>query len=431
MFDKKLVTEYFLKTKENIEKLKITERELKVEILKDKAITIIGPRRAGKTYFLKHIAREIREFFYIDFENVIFRKLAPEEFFKVLSVFLEIFGKEPKVLFLDEIQILDRWEGIVRSLLDLGYSVFISGSSSKLMSKEIATQLRGRTLTYVLLPFSFKEFLVVNKIEIKSLFSISEEAKMKKTLKEYLFSSTYPEILLTGNTKLLKEYYNTILYTDFVERFQLKSLEVARFIFDFCLLNFSKEFSVIKVSNFLKTMGIKCGKNTVYNYIEKLPETLNVFFLRKYEKSIYRTLWPRKIYICDLGMADIISLSKDIGRRMENTVFLELLRKTNQEPLLEIFYFKTREGYEVDFLVKEGLRIKQLIQVSYANSYDEIDHREIRALLHAKEVFKKDKPKLLVITWDYEDEKQVSWFGKRGEIRFIPLWKWLLTNSQK
>ena len=93
---------------------------------------------------------------------------------------------------------------------------------------------------------------------------------------------------------------------------------------------------------------------------------------------------------------------------------------------MKIYYLKTKEGYEVDFLIKEGLKVKQLIQVSYTNSFDEVEEREIRALLHARELFKQDKPELLIITWDYEDEKEMRWFRKRGKVKFVPLWKWLL-----
>jgi len=113
---------------------------------------------------------------------------------------------------------------------------------------------------------------------------------------------------------------------------------------------------------------------------------------------------------------------------MENLVAIELLRrKAYLNPNLEIFYFRTKEGYEVDFLIKEGLKVRQLIQVSYANSFDEVEEREIRALLHAKELFKQDKPELICITWDYEDEKKLKWFGKEGKVKFLPLWKWLLS----
>ena len=218
--------------------------------------------------------------------------------------------------------------------------------------------------------------------------------------------------------KILREYFNEIFYKDFVERHEIKSLEFGRFLFEFCFQNFSKEISFRKIKNFFKK---SVSDTTLYEYMEKLQDTLSVFFLEKYEKSIYlRKSWPRKIYVCDLGLANILGFEGDIGKRMENTVFLELLRRTNKKPLMEIFYWKDYQQREVDFVVKEGLKVRQLIQVTYANAKDEIEEREIRGLIKASELLKcKD---LLCITWDYEALERI----KGRKIRFLPLWKWLL-----
>ena len=169
------------------------------------------------------------------------------------------------------------------------------------------------------------------------------------------------------------------------------------------------------------------SKTTVENYLNYLEEAYLIFSLHRFsfkEKEIIKS--PRKVYGIDTGLINAVAsvFSENIGKFMENTVFLELARryKVNRE----LFYFQSKEGYEVDFLIKQGLNINQLIQVIYANSFDEIDHREIRALLKAKELFKKYKPRLTIITWDYEDEREISWFGKKGLIEFIPMWKWLL-----
>jgi predicted AAA+ superfamily ATPase len=285
---------------------------------------------------------------------------------------------------------------------------------------EIATQLRGRSLSYLLLPFSFREFLLLKKFEMKKHLTLEEEGKIKNLLIEYMEGSSYPEVLITGNERILGEYYNTILYTDFVERFRLKSLDVARFVFNFFLFNFSNEFSINKIVNFLSSQGIKFGKETVYDYVEKLPETLNVFFIERYEKSAYkRKAWPRKCYICDWGLSRLLSFEKNYGKIMENIVFLEWKRKTNENPFLDITYLKLNNG-EVDFVIREGLRIKQLVQVTYAHSKDELDKREIRSLLKVSEILGcKD---LLIITWDYEDVLKIN----NSEIKCIPLWKWLL-----
>jgi predicted AAA+ superfamily ATPase len=426
MFDKKLVVDYFLKVREEIERLVMIERELKVKAERGLAVSVIGPRRSGKTTYMMGVARSMKEFFFIDFEHVAFRAITPEEVMKLPSLYSEIFGERPEAIFLDEVQRLCEWECVVRSFLNEGKYVFISGSSSKLMSKEIATQLRGRSMSYVLLPFSFREYLKAKGVAVERHVTLEAEGRVKKLLREFLLDTSYPEVVLTGNRRLLQEYYNTILYNDFVERFELKSIELARFIFEFLLSNFSREFSVNKIHNFLKSQGFRFGKNTLYSYLEKIPETLSIFFVERLERSAYKKLWPRKVYVADLGLANIVCFEKSIGQRMENAVFLELLRKTNENPLTEIYYFRDSQGYEVDFLIKEGLRVKQLIQVTYANNFDEIDKREWRSLIRAYELFKRYKPELLIITWDYEDEREISWFNKRAKIKFVPLWRWLL-----
>jgi predicted AAA+ superfamily ATPase len=420
MYNKRLVKDYFIHEKENIQRLKIIDRELNINFAEGKATVIVGPRRAGKTFFLKSFALKQNAFFYIDFENIIFKKLSPLEIFEIISIYTETFGEKPSLLLLDEIQNLPEWQSVVRALLERNYNLLISGSSSKLLSMEIATQLRGRSLSYLLLPFSFREFLLLKKFEMKKHLTLEEEGKIKKLLIEYMEGSSYPEVLITGNERILGEYYNTILYTDFVERFRLKSLEVARFVFNFFLFNFSNEFSINKIVNFLSSQGIKFGKETVYDYVEKLPETLNVFFIERYEKSAYkRKAWPRKCYICDWGLSRLLSFEKNYGKIMENIVFLEWKRKTNENPFLDITYLKLNNG-EVDFVIREGLRIKQLVQVTYAHSKDELDKREIRSLLKAGEILGcKD---LLIITWDYEDVLKIN----NSEIKCIPLWKWLL-----
>ena len=408
----------------------IIERELKVRVVNDKAVTIIGPRRSGKTFFFFSLISKLEreDVLYLEFEEPFLKNISAEVALKiVLKIYPSIFKKAPGYIFLDEIQNLSSWESFVRSLLNRGFKVFLTGSSSKLLSKEIATQLRGRTLTYLLLPFSFREFLRAKKVETE-VNLLSNVGKILSYLSDYLEWGGFPEIVLKEEKeKILKEYVDLAFYKDFVERHEIKSLHLASLLFNHILQNFSNEFSVKSIAKKIKSEGLKFNINTLYRYVECLEDTLFVFFLKKYSaKAHLREGWPRKIYICDNGLVKVLKFFEDLGKLLENTVFLELLRKTNENPLLEIYYFKDYQQHEIDFLIKEGLRIKQLIQVSYANNFDEIDPREWRSLIKAYNLFKKDKPELIIITWDYEDEKELTWFGKKGKIKFIPLWKWLI-----
>lgn len=416
--DKGLIKDYLKRT---IERRfgKIIERELKVKEIEGKATAIIGPRRSGKTFFLFHEISKLnrKEVVYLDFEDITLKKIDIYDVFRVISeIFPEVSGSKARFIFLDEVQNLEDWESLVRTLLDREYKVFVTGSSSKLLSREIATSLRGRSISYLLLPFSFREFLKAKNIK-PEFDELSEKGKIRYLLKEYLEWGGFPEIVLKDEKeKILKEYIDLAFFRDFIERHELKSIGVSRYIFDFFIQNFSKEFSVRAIGKKFKDSGVKFGINTLYKYIESLEDTLFIYFLRRYSPKVsQRERWPKKIYLCDTGISKAIRFSEDIGKLMENCVFLELKRLQNKNPFLQIFYWKNSHG-EVDFILREGKVITKLIQVSYANSKNDLKKREIRSLIKASEELKCKN--LLVITWDYEEEQD--------EIKFIPLWKWLL-----
>ncbi|MEM0476613.1 MAG: ATP-binding protein [Candidatus Aenigmatarchaeota archaeon] len=420
--NKELIKDYFLRER----KFRGIKRELEVKGVKDKAISILGPRRAGKTWYMLYLLNNFyQDSLYVNFEDLAFRNIKAEEFFEILKIFVEVKGFSPKTLLLDEIQLVKDWESLVRTLIDRDYRIFITGSSSKLLPKEIATQLRGRTISYLLLPFSFREFLIANKFEIKEYYIFEERGKLLRLLDRYLKEGGYPEVVFSDEKeKLLKRYFDEIFLSDFVERHKIKSFELGRFLFEFIFQNFGKEISINKIGKNIKER-VSFTNRTLYDYIDKLQDTLNVFFVDKFSKSVYiRRSWPKKVYIVDTGISVLVRFSQDIGKLMENCVFLELLRKTNIYPLIEIFYFKDYQQNEVDFVIKEGLEIKQLIQVTYASNKDEIEKREIKALIKASELLKcKD---LLIITWDYEDE--INFENKT--IKCIPLWKWLVLEAK-
>jgi len=410
----------YLKEYESL-KLEIFQRELKVPLDSDFIISIIGPRRAGKTYFLLSLNQKVKDGIYLNFEDTRLMNVSFKEVREVIRIFIELYGRSPAYLFFDEIQNLSKWESVVRELHDTKkYKIFITGSSSKLLSKEIATQLRGRTLSFILLPFSFREFLGFQNFELEKFLAKDEEARVKNLLREYLEFGGFPDVVKSEEKiRILKEYSDLILFRDFIERHKIRNFDLARVLHAFTIQNFSKEISIRSVFN--RISNVKVSKDTVYEYISKLEDTMFFFFLRRFsEKAHMRELWPKKIYLCDTGIAKTLRFSPDYGRLMENAVFIELLRRKNINPLIETYYLKINSK-EVDFVVKEGLNIKQLIQVTYASSKDEIKE-DAKSLLKVYELFKKDKPELLIITWDYEDVLKKNSL----EIKCIPLWKWLL-----
>lgn len=400
----------------------LVKRELVLKVVAGKATTVIGPRRAGKTSLMwEEIAKyERRETVYLDFEDITLKGITATDTLKVITeIFTEVSGKKAKNIFLDEIQNVNDWQSLVRTLLDRGYTVYVTGSSSKLLAKEIATQLRGRGLTYLLLPFSFKEVLTARNEEV-NLNQLSSIGRLKNTLNDYLISGGFPEIVLGKGEKdrLLVEYRELIFFKDFVERQNAKSIEVARHIFNFVTQCFASEISVRKILSSLESNGVPFGRNTVYDYVEKLQDTMVFFFLNRYSAKVsLRSGWPKKVYLADTGLAWRLPMDK--GRLMENLVFLQLKRKSGTEPSAELYYYRDTNNNEVDFVVKNGPAIKELVQVTNASNSRELEEGESTSLLKAGKKLKCKK--LTMVTWDYENTMKTS--GQ--SINFIPIWKWL------
>ncbi len=421
--------EYMVTRKREIREADVKPRNVALSPNPNFITSIIGPRRAGKTFLIYHTIKKLNlddsDYIFINFEE------SPpiDDAVRLPYLHQELYGKLPKFLFFDEIQNLNNWEKIVYFLYEKKkFSIVITGSSSKLLGKEIATQLRGRSVSVDVFPLSFEEvlsFLGIRKpTNTAELYDSYSTSKLKGLLNEHLKNGCFPDIVLhhIPPKTFFRDYFDILIYKDLMERYGIRSRFELEFYLRSLISSFSKEFSTHKVFNSLKSQGIKTSKTTLYNFQKIVEDIRFAFFLKKIEKSIRKIeLSIPKIYLVDNGFYFYLEGKEDKGRLMENFVFLELLKK-GFKPNTEIFYWKDYQQREVDFVTKENNRVKQLIQVAYASSFNEIDKREIRALLHAKELFKEHKPELLVITWDYEDEKEIK--GKK--IKFVPLWKWLL-----
>ncbi|MBU4255816.1 MAG: ATP-binding protein [Candidatus Thermoplasmatota archaeon] len=427
--NKKVLSRYLIDKKEIIRNLDVFPRTIDIVKTKNFIVPVVGPRRAGKSYCLYDlIVNKLKikdaDFLFMNFEDAELADINFKEIANIVNLHEEIYGKKPEYTFLDEVQNVQNWHKAVRSLFETKkYYIFISGSSSKLLSKEIVTSLRGRTLSHTILPLSFKEFLGFKKFELKPFYSSTEENKIKNSLRNYLKFGGFPDIVFENQIadKFFREYIDLVIFKDIVERYKIKNVFIIKFLIKNILASFSKEFSVHKIFNALKSQNIKVSKKTLYNYTSYLEDAFFVFFLRKISFSVRDSeLSISKCYVNDTGLINSLSInfSQNIGKLMENAVFLELERR--KKAMTNIFYWKNSTGNEVDFVVKQGLRIKQLIQVCYSVEDYETKEREIKALLKASKELKCKN--LLVITEDYEDEEKVK--GKK--IKYIPLWKWLL-----
>lgn len=420
---------------------KLVERELKIPLDTNMIVAIIGPRQAGKTYRMYQLIKEISKdipksnILYIDFEHERLRSLDAIDLEDMMKIFYQIFfptEKKPIYLFLDEIQNVRDWDKWLRRIYDSNrFRIFISGSSSKLSSKEIATALRGRSIDYIILPFSFREFLKAKNFVIKDInvmTYLEERGRILRFLDEYVKFGGYPKIVLSEDyelkNRILKTYYETIFYRDLVEKYKVDPILLDNFL-RYIIRCFTNKISISKTYNFLKSIGLKCSKSTLLKFLKYAEEVFLIIPLEIFSYNIKnRKQYPKKIHVIDNGIIRALypEVEREYSKLMENVVAIELIRRIYD--INNISYWKKygeRDECEVDFVIKEGPYVKELIQVTYANNRDEIRKREIKGLMKASKEL--NCKKLKIITWDYENKINIE----NLEIECIPLWKWLLT----
>jgi len=403
----------------------VIERDVTVRFPKTpRAISIIGPRRAGKTYLMFQLINRLtsgglprEKTVYVNFEDPRLVGAELKDLLTFLDVYYEMFPENAKGechFFLDEVQNVPDWERFVRFLLDRNQRVVVSGSSSKLLSKEIATSLRGRSLSVRVYPFSFREVLKANDLKVEKFYSTYEKARINKLLREYLHWGGYPEVVLNPHLRaeILRDIIDLTIYRDIVERWGAENLKALRLLLK--MLAFSSHLSASKAYRNLKSLGVGVGKATVANYIEYFSDAMILHPLRPYVKSYkLQERMGFKPYLVDNGLLKVMGV-EDEGRLLENLVFAELLKR-GHVPNEGLFYYVTRNGREVDFVIKG----RELIQVT-AELHERNRERELRALIEAGREL--GIGKLTVVTLEQDDVVKMR--GK--EIRVTSLRKWLL-----
>jgi hypothetical protein len=403
---------------------KIIDRNLIIP-KSNKIISLVGNRRSGKTYYFYQLIRDLlnkkinkTQILYVNFEDDRLFPLKLSDLDALLEAYYELFPENKKLtkyLFLDEIQNIDNWEIFVRRVYDKEkVKLFVTGSSSKLLSQEIATSLRGRTLTYNLYTLNFNEFLKFKNIKLnKNDLYLSKRYTIKKLFEEYLNNGSFPEVVLEDNLKkeILNNYYDMFIYKDLVERYSIRNVDLLKKLTKFLLTNISNLFSASSYHKYI-TKELSVSKETILEYISYLKEINLIFLVPIFSFSLkQQQVNPSKVYTIDNGLRNTVSFkfSKDEGRLAENLVFVELKRK-----LKEIYYWKGKG--EVDFVIKNKNESIDLINVCYSN---EIPKREINSINEFIEKHPKAKiNNKIIITKDLEKSKE--------RIKYIPLWKWLL-----
>jgi predicted AAA+ superfamily ATPase len=375
---------------------------------------IIGPRRAGKSFFALHFLRKTGNFGYVNFDD---EKLTAITNYDEIITSLNSLYDNPKEILFDEIQNLEKWEIFVNRLQRQGFNLVLTGSNSHLLSKELATHLTGRHLLVLILPFSFKEYLRLDKREHTS-------TEIREKLSRYLIEGGYPEPLVKNldRHEYISTLFNAIVYKDIVKRYKIRNPSEIENLAFYLISNVAQEYSYRSLT---KNCGVK-SSHTTEKYLGYLEEAFIFFTINRFDYKVKEQLSSnKKVYCMDNGFiqAKAFKVSPDWGKLYENLVAIKL-KKEELQNHFQVYYWKNQQQEEVDFVVKEGTKIRQLIQVCFSFKKLETQNREIRALVKASQELK--CANAIVITENLEREEEVEWFGDKVNIKFIPLWKWLL-----
>lgn len=374
----------------------LVPRQLQISAIPQKVQVIIGMRRTGKTYFLYENIQQLMEagidysrIFYLNLEDDRLQEIHAKQLAELVEQFFSLHPENHNqrcYLFFDEIQTVDGWAKLIRRLLDTkDVEIFLTGSSAKLLSKEIATELRGRSIAHEMWPFSLKEYLAFKSFEIQAPNSTIDLDYFKKHLTHYLSTGGFPEIIVLPSiekNRILQDYIDVVIYRDIIERHQITNLSLIKYMIKYLINNTATSISINKIYNDLKSQGHTVGRSTVYEYLEHITDAFLAFTVPLYSESIRKTETnPRKVYAIDTGLCKAYSFGKNdnYGRLFETMIFIDLKRRGD-----DVYYYLTKDKFEVDFYTRSSDGSLHLYQVAWDVSSKETLAREERALKTAE-----------------------------------------------
>jgi predicted AAA+ superfamily ATPase len=382
----------------------LTRETLKqLPVLNDFALIITGIRRCGKsTLLLQLLKTKMKNAFYLNFEDPRMATFETNDFERLSQ---EIIARKTKTLFFDEIQSVLNWELFVRQKLDEGYKIILTGSNATLLSRELGTKLTGRHLSVELFPFSYREFVAFKKLDYS-----------EKSLSQYMQTGGFPQYVKQKIGLILNDLLDDILTKDIVVRYGIRDSATLRQLAVYLISNIGKPVSA---TSMLKLFGSKAN-STMLEYFSYLENSYIVQFLPQFNYSIQAQVRnPKKVYVIDIGLftENSITFSDELGRRLENLIFIHLRRKYKQ-----LYYFK--ESGECDFVAMEQGKVKELVQVCYEVTDVNFD-REYNGLLAAMRFFNAKEG--IIVTCNQKDIVR-----KDGQtIRLIPAYDYLSKSSSQ
>jgi predicted AAA+ superfamily ATPase len=412
-----LILDFF---KEDMEPVKARAFQLPLDV--PKVISLMGPRRSGKTYMLLETIQRLREslpinrIVYVNLEDDRLFPLTIHDMDDLIQGYYELFPENREHIvyfFLDEIQEVKYWEKFVRRIYDKEKSrVYVTGSSSSVLGKEIATGLRGRTLPYEVLPLSYSEFLAFNDYneEPRSSHGMALAINL---MQKYLIQGGFPELVFADKVlhqKTVESYLEIMMYKDLVERYKISQPQLIKYLMKYLMSITGRLLSINKMHNDLRSQGYNIGRTTIYEYIAHMEDAYMIVQVPLWTHSIRKQrINPTKMYAIDPAFKRVMSIGEDWGQLCEQVVCLELKRR-GYTP----YYWKGKQ--EVDFFTEET----GLINVCYDLSEIGTRERELKGLLEGMKAL--DQKESLLISWDQEEEVELEGY----RIGIVPLWRWLM-----
>lgn len=409
-------------------------RRLQMESVRGKASVCIGVRRSGKSTYLYQVIERLlssgvhrQNILYLNFFDDRLHSLRnggglgqiTEAYF---SLYPEKKDVETVYCFFDEIQEIPDWESFVDRLMRTEKcEVYLTGSSARVLSKEIATQMRGRALSWEIFPFSFREFLDSKYLESHGPLSTKKRLLVQKAFEEYWETGGFPEVVGLNRSlriKIHQEYFHAILFRDLVERYDVSHPKAVTDLAHWLMDNTASLYSVNNLTGYLKSLGHKVPKASVSAYLEWFEDAYFLFSVRIFDASLARSNTnPKKIYCVDHAL--VMSVSSGVlvnsGHLLENLAFTALRRVSPK-----IYYYKTKAGREIDFIVPMHGGKKLLVQVCESLADSRSRQREISALNEA--MMELSVKTGIIVTRD-EDERLET---EAGTIDVVPMWRFML-----
>ncbi|MFA5227114.1 MAG: ATP-binding protein [Bacteroidales bacterium] len=380
---------------------------------------LVGLRRAGKSYLLyqqmQRLIREghnIKEFLYFNFEDDRINSLLLEDLDLIKTCYEEMYDCRP-IFFLDEIQLIDKWEKFARRLADQKYRVYVTGSNAKMLSSEIATTLGGRYMVKEVFPFSFGEFLRFSKIDIRQPNVLYIENKaIQKVFDAYFRQGGLPEVLQVQDKRAwLSSLFNRIVFGDLITRYQIRNSFVLKILVRKLAESVKQPSSYTRLANVVSSVGKKISVDTVIDYVKYMEESWLILPFENISAKLNEKESNRKYYLTDNGIMNLF-LTDPNTSLLENIVAINLRRYYGKE----VYFYNSQ--IEVDFYVPDE---SLAVQVCYSLQDVETRDREFEALLKMSNRLNVNY--LMAITKD--EESEVEYHDKT--IRIVPVWKWLLS----